>query len=79
MAYIITDHAARRMQKRGITRQQVEETIEQPQMQWLDKKMKDRHIHVRTYDEGLLKVVWIPKKNDAYIVTTFWLQEGGKP
>lgn len=79
MAYIFTDHATRRMKQRGITRHQVEETIEQPQMSWRDKEMKDRHIHVRTYERGLLKVVWTRENQDAYVVTAVWLEEGGKP
>ena len=78
MAYIFTDHAARRMQQRDITRRQVRETIEQPQESWRDKEMKDRLIHVRTYERGRLKVVWTPENDDAYIVTAVWLEEGGK-
>ena len=77
MAYIFTDHAARRMLRRGITKRQVEETIEQPQESWRDKVMKDRHIHVRTYERGRLKVVWTPENHDAHIVTALWLDEGG--
>lgn len=73
MAYIFTDHVARRMQQRGITRRQIKETIEQPQESWRDKQMKDRRIHVRTYEQGRLKVVWSPENHDACIVTAVWL------
>lgn len=73
MAYIFTDHATRRMRKRGITEDQVKETIEHPQESWPDKKIKDRHIHVRTYEQGRLKVVWSAEKRNACIVTAVWL------
>ena len=79
MAHIFTDHAARRMQQRGITKRQVKETIEQPQMKWSDRKIKQRRIYVRTYGQRQLKVVWTPENHDAYIVTALWLEEGGKP
>lgn len=75
MAYIFTDHAARRMQRRDITRRQVKETIEQPQESWCDKEVKDRHIHVRTYQRGRLKVVWTAENDDACVITAVWLEE----
>ena len=78
MGYIFTDHAALRMRQRDITRRQVKETIEQPEESWRDKEMKDRHIHVRTYERGRLKVIWTLENYDAYIVTAVWLEEGGK-
>ena len=78
MAYIITEHAKRRMQQRGISERQAKETIEQPQMKWPDKKMKQRQIHVREYGQRLLKVVWTPENDDACILTAVWLEEGGK-
>ncbi len=73
MAYIFCDHARLRMQRRGITDDQVKETIEQPELKWPDKKIKGRHIHVRTYGQRQLKVVWTPNNHDALVVTAVWL------
>lgn len=79
MAYVITDHAKLRMQRRGISESQVRETIEQPEMAWTDKYVKQRRIHVRAYGQRRLKVVWTPDKHDVYVVTALWLEEGSKP
>ena len=79
MAYVITDHARLRMQRRGISEAQVKETIEQPEMVWTDKHVKQRRIHVRTYGQRRLKVVWTPEEHDAYVVLALWLEEGSNP
>ena len=73
MAHIFTDHARQRMRQRGITEDQVKETIGQPQEKWRDKEIRERRIHVRTYGQRRLKVVWIPENRNARIVTAVWL------
>lgn len=79
MTYNYSVHAAHRMRQRRIPRHQIEETVEQPEMNWTDKKIKERRIHVRTYGQRRLKVVWIPENHDAFIVTAAWIEGGGRP
>ena len=68
MAYIYTDHATRRMQKRGITRDQVTETVEQAEIRYPDLT-EGRWVHLRTYGQRQLKVV-IAQENDDLLVVT---------
>lgn len=60
------------MQQRGITEDQVKETVERPEIKYPDQ-MKGRQVHVRTYGQGQLKIVLIPKNHDVVIVTAVWL------
>jgi hypothetical protein len=78
IAYIFTDHATRRMRKRGITKKQVRETIEQPEIKYPDR-IQGRWVHLRTYGQRQLKIVMVPHDHDVYVVTAYWLEVGGKP
>jgi len=78
MAYIFTDHAMRRMQKRGITKAQVRETVDQPEIRYPDR-VEGRWVHLRTYGQRQLKIVIAPQNHDVHVVTAYWLEVGGKP
>lgn len=76
MAYIFTDHARDRMRRRGISEEQVRETVEQAEIKYRDQ-IQGRSIHLRTYGQRQLKIVIVSHGHDVHIVTAYWLEVGG--
>lgn len=70
MAIILTYHARERMARRRITGAMIEETVFTPDE--TGEGYSQKHLALKRFPQGLLKVVYFIDGNDHVIVSTIW-------
>ena len=70
MRIVYTDHSARRMSDRGISKLMVEETLKSPDR--MSTGYNNRSIAFKSFKEGIVKVIFFIENNDFVVITVMW-------
>ncbi|HEY4694919.1 MAG TPA: DUF4258 domain-containing protein [Candidatus Nanoarchaeia archaeon] len=69
----LTEHAELRLKERNITRDQVAETVESPDL--ILPARGGRQIAIRKFDGRFLKIVFTKKESGIIVITAHWISK----
>ncbi len=70
MKILVSVHAERRMIERGLTRLELLETINSPD---LIRKRYEKYYYVKRLQRGMIEIITEQKENHIKVVTLYWL------